>query len=84
VVDLLNIASSATPKEVWFSALKADVDIASFTGSTNGFMQLTALIKNLSSGSVLTDVELASSHQEKNSLGIDLTNFELRAKRKKD
>ena len=84
LVELLTLASEATPKEVWLTSIKMDSEVATFSGYTTGFLQLTEFIKKLNAGGLFNEVELSSSRQERFSTGVDVTGFELKSKRKRD
>ncbi len=79
-IEIMTLFAQVVPKEVWLSKLKVDSGSVVLSGSSLGFSQVSDFIKSLNESSVLTGVELGSSHQDQGSNEGDVTHFDLRSK----
>ena len=79
---LLSSISTSIPKDVWLSELKADKESMSFKGFSATISDISDFMKILKENALLTDLKLVKTDKARDELGIEVSNFELQAKRR--
>ncbi len=74
--------SAGIPKEVWLQSFKFDSKEIRMKGSSFDFTMISDFMKTLNENGLFAEVELATSHQEKDTKAGEVTVFELRTQRK--
>lgn len=69
------------PEEVWIDSIRASGSQVAITGGALNFNQVSDFIQILNDNGVVKEIDLEKSNKTKNSNGVDIALFSLKAKR---
>lgn len=81
-VKLLTSLVSTAPKEVWLTGLQVKGSDIGIKGYSTGFASVSDFMKNLSENANFSDLMLKSSERAKDETGLEVTAFELTARKR--
>lgn len=79
---MLRALSDIIPPDVWITEFRVDGGKISLTGGSVGLDQVSKFMSNLSENIFFTELTLKSTTQERNKAGLEVSKFDLSARRR--